>query len=307
MKIQTFSIVIGTSACDAACPFCISHTTGFENLPKGYEVNYRNLRKAIRLAQMGGSTTVLLTGKGEPTLYPDEIKFYLHQLKDQFPFVELQTNAIQMGHIAHAQTGDFALPSYVRFNQNELKEWHELGLNTIAISTVGVNHKHNEQIYRKPYPDLARTIEHLHWLGFSVRLCVMMVNNMVDSPGRVREVIRWCKKMQVEQLTIRPIRRPDPKRLVVLQRTSEDKYIASHGLTEAQEKTIREAIEQDGSHIMTLMNGGHQARVYDYEGQNVCVSDCLTVEPSSDEIRTLIYYGSGKLFYDWQYQGARLL
>ena len=47
-----------------------------------------------------------------------------------------------------------------------------------------------------------------------------------------------------------------------------------------------------------LCCGAHGAYVYDYNGQNICVSDCLTVEPNSDEIRTLIYYADGKLMFD---------
>lgn len=314
MKIQTFSIVVGTKACDAACPFCVSHITGFENLPKNPEINHQNLSKAIQLAKMCGTTTVLLTGKGEPTLYPEEIKFYLHRLKDQFPFIELQTNAIQMGYLADAETGaEYAIShhkdtKYVRFTQKNLEEWHELGLNTIAISTVGVSQKYNEKIYRKPYPNLRNTVEYLHNLGFSIRLCVMMMDGMVDDPLEVREVVKWCKNFRVEQLTIRPIRRPNPgKRNLLNYPTPEDQYVAEHGLRTEQEQAIRDDIDRVATRIMTLMNGAHEARVYDYDGQNICVSDCLTVEPSSDEIRTLIFYGDGKLMYDWQYDGARLL
>ena len=42
MKIQTFSIVAGTEACNAKCPFCVSKMTpncGISN--KKVELNYR--------------------------------------------------------------------------------------------------------------------------------------------------------------------------------------------------------------------------------------------------------------------------
>ncbi len=55
---------------------------------------------------------------------------------------------------------------------------------------------------------------------------------------------------------------------------------------------------------MSLMHG---AKVYDVDGQNVCISDCLTVEPDSDSIRTLIFYSDGRVTYDWQHDGAVLL
>lgn len=310
MKIQTFSIVIGTKACDASCPFCVSHTTGFENLPKTREIHHQNLGKAIMLAKMSGTTTVLFTGKGEPTLYPDEIRYYLERVKDHFPFIEIQTNAIQMGHLAQAKAHAWKAPNYARLNEGMLKEWQKLGLNTIAISTVGVSQEHNEQIYRSPYPDLRETVKYLHGLGFSIRLCVMMMNGMVDHSLEVREVVKWCKTHKVEQLTIRPIRRPNQKLGIHPMpdiETDEERYVVEHGLRTDQEQEIRESIDKNATRIMTLMNGAHEARVYDWNGQNICVSDCLTVEPSSDEIRTLIFYGDGKLLYDWQYDGARLL
>lgn len=300
MKIQTFSIVVGTSACDADCPFCISHTTGFENLPKTREINEINFDKAVKLAEMCGTTTVLLTGKGEPTLYPDEILWYLLRLKKHFPFIELQTNALQIGSLAAP------LSKSSKITEDMLSLWRNCGLNTIAISTVGIRADHNEIIYQKPYPDLLRTVDFLHGLGFSIRLCVMMMDGMVDDPLEVHEVVKWCKNNHVEQLTIRPIRKPN-SRLALFDPTPEDRYVTEHGLRSEQEQSIRHAVETQANHIMTLMNGAHKARIYDYEGQNICVSDCLTVEPSSDEIRTLIFYGSGELFFDWQYQGARLL
>jgi len=33
MKIQTMSVVVGTSACNAKCPFCVSSTTFTPDLP----------------------------------------------------------------------------------------------------------------------------------------------------------------------------------------------------------------------------------------------------------------------------------
>lgn len=99
MKISTFSIVTGSAACNARCPFCVSHMTPPSDVElKPPEVNWRNFKKACRLAQLGGTTTVMFTGKGEPTLFPDQISDYLMVLKGyDFPLIELQTNAIVIG------------------------------------------------------------------------------------------------------------------------------------------------------------------------------------------------------------------
>lgn len=116
MKIQTMSIVVGTRACNARCPFCVSKMTGFKE-PLPTEPNWVNLEAGCRLAVMGGVTTVLLTGKGEPTLYPDLISSYLVALKrHRFPFVELQTNGLSL-------TGKL------------LAAWKKGGLTTVCLST----------------------------------------------------------------------------------------------------------------------------------------------------------------------------
>ncbi len=308
MRIQTFSIVVGSQACDASCPFCISKVTGFEQLPKGPEINQRNLKKAIRLAQMSGTTTVLLTGKGEPTLYPQQITTYLQELGD-FPFIELQTNGIRIGRVAQRREPSDSVERRLTSRQitrDRLEEWRDHGLNTIAISTVGINPADNQRIYHEDYPPLERTVSFLRSLGFTVRLCVMMQKGMVDTFDKVHEVAKWCKTNDVAQLTVRPIRRSSSP-LAMSEMSAEERYVAEFGLTSGDETAIRDLVHAQATHIHTLMNGAHAARIYDWDGQNICVSDCLTSEPASDDIRTLIYYPSGELSYDWQYPGARLL
>ena len=94
MKIQTLSVVVGNRSCNATCPFCISACTPKADLPTN--PNWRNFKKACRLAQIGGATTVLLTGKGEPTLHPQLINDYLGHLEEfQFPFIESHWFVIQ--------------------------------------------------------------------------------------------------------------------------------------------------------------------------------------------------------------------
>ena len=96
MKIQTMSIVVGGDACNAKCPFCIAKMTNDEtDSLKCDSINFRNLDKAILLAKQSGITTCILTGKGEPTLYIDEITEYLHRVGKEFPFIELQTNGLK--------------------------------------------------------------------------------------------------------------------------------------------------------------------------------------------------------------------
>lgn len=298
MKIQTFSIVVGSKACDAHCPFCISKQTGYDELPTEPEINFRNLDKAIQLARMGETTTCLITGKGEPTLYPASIEAYLEYLHGQFPFIELQTNGLQIGRLAAGQ-------EMSTLSEGLLTYWYNRGLDTIALSVAGIDTEQNARIYNKNYPDLATTVKYLHDLGFSVRLCVMLMHGGVDTPKELRKVIQWCLEHKVEQLTIRPIRRAhsqdnkdlDPEAVRFMNRFGLDGQSAAL-------REMRDWVQQNGTLLLTMMHG---ARVYDVGGQNVCVSDCLTLSEVNDDLRTLIYYGNGRITYDWQYKGAVLL
>jgi len=84
-------------------------------------INLRNLKIACMLAEKSGATTCLITGKGEPTLYPDLITEYIEAVNDTFPFIELQTNGINLKKI----------------KEETLRRWYGLGLTTVCLSAVG--------------------------------------------------------------------------------------------------------------------------------------------------------------------------
>jgi pyruvate-formate lyase-activating enzyme len=150
MKVTTFSIVGGTLACQAKCPFCIARMTPVNNMStKLPPVNWRNFCKACRLAQVGGATTVLITSKGEPTLYPDQVTEFLEHLAPyNFPVIEMQTNGITIA--------DGKLVT-----EEHLQKWYELGLTTIAISVVGYDPKKNHEIYLPYRKPKAGTVEQI--------------------------------------------------------------------------------------------------------------------------------------------------
>ena len=155
MKIQTFTIVAGSAACNASCPYCVSKMTGKELGYKEPEINWRNFDKACRLAQINDVSTVLFTGKGEPTLHPEQLTDFLKNIKKyNFPLIELQTNALVFGR------------EFEKY-QPYLKKWINLGLNTMAISVAHYKKEKNKEIYTKnsDYIDLEDIIEKLHDTG----------------------------------------------------------------------------------------------------------------------------------------------
>ena len=288
MQFQTFSVVIGTKACNASCPFCISKQTGLFGTP--IKVNWRNFNIACNLAQKANTTTVLLTGKGEPTLYPDHVTETLVNLRGyKFPLIEMQTNGIT---IAEGKVPDATL-----------EKWYSLGLTTIAISVVHWETEKNRTIYQPNRPEhynLATLIEKLHKIGFSVRLCVMLLKGYIDSAEAAYQMIDFCKSTKVEQLTFRNITASE-----VTNSYPVTKWTKEHAISGSDLMYITEYIQETGILLQHLMHG---MDVYDFDGQNVCLGNCLTRDPNGkDEFRQLIFFPDGSLFYDWQYKGARIL
>ncbi|MBR9705601.1 radical SAM protein [Candidatus Pacearchaeota archaeon] len=290
MKIQTFTVIVGSAACNARCPYCISKMTGIKEM--GYklpEVNWHNFDKACRLSKENHVSTVLLTGKGEPTLFPDQFTEFLEHLKPyNFPLIEVQTNALVFGR---------EFKKYKKY----LKKWHELGLNTIAISVAHYQKEKNKEIYApdSEYIELENVIKDLHEMGFSIRLCCMLIKDYVDTLGEVKNLIEFCKTNEVEQLTIRSIVAPN---------SSENSDVANWTRTHIPNKKfiteVSNFLKKQGNKLMTL---DHGAIVYDLEGQNICLSDCLTIKANTNELRQLIFFPDGHLRYDWQHKGAILI
>ncbi len=286
MHFQTFSVVVGTRACNARCPFCISKQTGLFGTPP--QVNWRNFHIACRLAQKANTTTVLLTGKGEPTLYPDNVTETLKGLQDfDFPLIEMQTNGLRMA------TDE--LDAY-------LELWYSRGLTTIAISVVHWDEAKNASIYTpddKHY-DLAQLIAKLHKIGFSVRLCVMMLKGYIDEAFKVRQLIDFARDNKIEHLTLRNITASE-----VTDNPAVTKWTADHALSDEALKNIVKLVQTEGTLLQHLMHG---MDVYDVNGQNVCLGNCLTRDANGkDEFRQLIFFPEGSLYYDWQFKGARIL
>ena len=289
MHFQTFSIVVGTRACNAHCPFCISKQTGLFGTP--VKVNWRNFHIACNLAQMAKTTTVLLTGKGEPTLYPSHITETLEHLRGyKFPLKELQTNGMIMVKDARLDMDAY------------LREWYDLGLTTIALSVVHWDADYNKRIYNPngEHYDLKALINRLHSIGFSVRLCVMMLKGYIDSPVMVGRMIDFAQTNKVEQLTFRNIHA-----IEVTDNPAVTQWTKEHALEAYQVQDITRGVQGTGTLLHHLMHG---MDVYDVEGQNVCLGNCLTNDTNGkDEFRSLIFFPDGSLFYDWQFKGARIL
>lgn len=304
MKFGTFSVVVGNEACNARCDFCVAKMTEQLGLKCG-EINRRVFDIACRLADKADVTTALLTGKGEPTLFPDQISDYLVGLEQHnFPLIELQTNGLVFLKDKTKTSG------YKTKWVSQLTYWRGLGLTTVALSIVDYTNPMNQLIYCNDgakigpeYPDLTETILFLvRSCGLSVRLNCIGIAGGIDSVRGLQGLLRYVQGFQDDghdlQLTWRPVQMPrDSRSDKVAYRTRE--------LQVSQERinSIQSWADAVGTVLYKLPHG---ATVYDIKGQNLCLSNCLTIQPDLDEIRQIIYV-DGHIRYDWQHRGAIIL
>lgn len=288
MKFKLFSVVVGTSACIAQCPFCVSGEKPCKENSHSPKINVRNLKIAANLANRSDIDTVMLTSRGEPTLFPEQITEYLSILKEfNFPFIELQTNGILLLN-----------EKYKKY----LKLWYDLGLTTIAISTVSDKYELNKKNYTPngSYYNLPNLIKLLHDIGFSVRLTCVCCKDLMDTTQKVESYIQFAKENKVEQVTLRPVN--DEYR-----RQSAMDWIKENKLTDADKISIKEYLDSNGTKLLELERIG---TVYDIYGQNVCFSLPLTKytrDTNPDNARQLIYFPDGHIRYEWEMDGGILL
>lgn len=291
MKFKMFSVIVGSEACIASCPFCVSgEKPNKENL-KDININWRNLKIAGNLANRSGIDTVMLTSRGEPTLFPEQISEYLEHLKEfKFPFVELQSNCIPIATNKEKY-------------ENYLKQWYELGLTTITISVVSHLPEVNKDVYMpssEQYIDLPDLIKYLHGFGFSLRLTCVLCKGMTDTTKKINEFIKFAKENKVEQVTLRPVNDE-------FRRKSAAEWIKENRLTEEQKGNIKEWLDKNATKLLEIERIG---TIYDMNGQNVCLSLPLnkyTRDTNPENIRNLIFFQDGHIKYEWEMEGGILL
>ena len=291
MHIQNYSIIAGSEACNAKCPYCISKMTPKQGIEFNEPVvNWRNFKKGALLAKNLGVQTAIITGKGEPTIFPEQISKYVKSLDEfGFPFIELQTNGILLAEQKE---------KYDRY----LKRWYEDGMSTIAISIAHYEPEKNRQIFlphKEKYIELPSLIHDLHDIGYSVRLTCMMADGYLDDANQLEKLIGFARDNRVEQLTARGIVKPNnPLNDHVAE------WVMKHSLKPEQLNDIHKYVEKKGVPLLKFFYGG---TIYDVEGQNLCLSNCLTLDNNIEHIRQLIFFPDGHLRFDWQYKGAILL
>jgi molybdenum cofactor biosynthesis enzyme MoaA len=301
MVFSTFSIVVGDMNCNARCPYCVAKMTPRNKISHcATDIDWINFKHACDLAKTNGVNSVLLTGKGEPTLFKGEIETYLKALEPyNFPFIDVQTNGIA---IENGRKKDKAM--YEHLPASELRLWRKLGLSFIALSIAHWDSDKNAEIYqpkatKEERNDLEALIAHIRSIGFSVRLSCTMNKGYIDSVDGLKSIIQFAKDNDVQQVTCRAVSKPlDTKSPKVTQ------WVEDHEISDETMGEMVRFIESEGNYLMTLPFG---APVYDIYGCNFCLANCLMIGKDKGDGIQMQFWPNGRIRYDWQMEGAILL
>jgi len=231
-----------------------------------------------------GLLTVLLTGQGEPLLFPQQITRYLDCINFRLPKIELQTNG-----------------TLVEKNIENLKRWRACGLTLVCLSIAANDNDVSNGIMgiNSGRYNHWSTVAMLQEIGLGVRLNCTMTKVGIWRPEDAVSLIFRANNAGVNQVTFREVEMPNP--------CYSAKIGAWVGLQkpEGAAKTLHHFLAMKGA--VPLLELPHGGIVYDYKDQNVCVSNCLTGTTNPDNIRQIIFFPDGRIAYDWRYKGARLL
>ncbi len=277
-RFKLLTPIVGGLACNARCPFCVAGMTPENGVTaKAQAPDLNAFAKVCAFAKAHQCDSLLLTSKGEPTLWPEQVLQYLKiQRTFDFKSVELQTNGIP---IADRKI----------VTSQHLRQWREYGLKLIAISVVHYDAERNRQTYlphRQAYIDLPALIAHLHSFGYAVRLAVVMSRGQIDSSTELQKMMDFVNK-------------PDSSRDDEI--TS---FVAANYLPDTAKAEIQAYLETAGTLIERLPWGGS---VYNVGGQNVCLTNSLTKADENEDVgRQLIFLPDGRVSDDWQKEGVTL-
>jgi molybdenum cofactor biosynthesis enzyme MoaA len=236
------------------------------------DVIQRNIPKVIQVAKSADVTSVLLTGKGEPTMDMPYLLTIIKEFSRVYP-VELQTNGVRLSQ-----------------NLVELSQLYLAGLDVLAVSIDSL-----EQTV--DYQDLFAAVNKL---GMIARITVNITQKVrhVTFP----QLINYCNIHNIKQLTLRKIVAPEnPVDLPTVQ------WIERNAPPELYDSIMDEARTQITLEGKLIRQLAHGFNVYDVRGVSFSYSDyCIQERSLGSNVRSLVFQEDGHLYTSWNSKASIL-
>lgn len=273
MKANNLTISIYTPKCKKGCPFCISRMTG--ELPYNKDLYWRNLDKVKTIALFSGTSSILITSKGEPLdNHEDTLRVINYFDNLHFP-VELQTNGLLL----------IEKPKL-------LSTLYKSGLNIIALS---IRNPSDLSLLR----DVALQANRENLI---VRLTIVLNNEWKDES--FHSILKYCKETNVRQLTFRLPTIPE-----VYADTKESMLVRQWISNQNSKhwKQILDTLNFNATKSNMVRELSFGAKVHDVEGVGITVMDyCIQENSKENDLRSLIYQTDGHLYTTWDKKGSIL-
>jgi organic radical activating enzyme len=266
LKAENLTISLPNNGCNKNCPYCVSRMTGF--MKADIELMERNLPKVVNVAEAADVTSILFTGKGEPTLDLPILGMFAKTLKERWP-LELQTNGIVL-----------------------LKEPRQIDwLFAVAgIDVLAISMDRPEQF--KVYPPIFRRASEL---GMITRITVN-ITSLLKGRYNFTGLIAYCMALDIRQLTLRKIIAPE-----ISHDSKTTKWIEANAPESLYNDFLAEAkasIHKNGGRLIRQLANG--VNVYDVGGVSFSYSDyCIQERSLGNNVRSLVFQEDGHLYTSW--------
>jgi sulfatase maturation enzyme AslB (radical SAM superfamily) len=279
--IYSVSALVGSSKCNANCPFCAAKklrqeaATSIPGMPHTF-------KSAIKLSARYGGWSLSLTSSGEPTCSPDAVTRALLDYDECakqgafFPNVSLFTNGILLAD------DDFC--------NKWLPSWKRLGLTSIAVSVHSAIRKLQAEAYGiKEYPSFSKIFNNIKEHDLQCRTTILLRKNGIDTPKKYKHAIETLVEYGSSNISSWSVVNPDGSR---------NEYTPSRLNMLRIKWWLRNNAKLCHGHTW---GGG----VYDYNGTLVRITDYVTPhKPNKDYVRQLVVFQDGTVAYSWIKEGA---
>jgi hypothetical protein len=200
---------------------------------------------------------------------------------------------------------DYEVPGWGGNVSSYLKALYNYGLTTIAISNCGFDAELNDKIYTPhlegKWIDLKKVVDRIHEAGLIVRYTTVGIKDGIDSTEKLELLAEFCKTLGIDQLSWRPVAQTADANT---EDSCVNRWIAENGLSVGCAEYMGAWVNTHATKLYDLVHG---AAVFDLNGQNLCMTNCLTRDTNEEIVRQLIFMPNGQLYTDWELKGSRLL